>query len=396
MKKVLTLLFAGMIAASVFAQDRTIKFSEGKWAELVALAKKENKPIFVDCFTTWCGPCKWLAKNVFTKNEVADFYNGKYISVEIDMEKGEGIDLAKQWNIRAYPSLIFCDANGEVTHRSCGVDYRDDFYKDFIQLGKDATDPSKQFAVKKKLVESGKADAKTTAEYILLLSHACQDYDAELKKYFATQKDGDLISRQNWDLIYNVVSDFGSREFTYLVSNKALYDKLYTADSVTDKINSVMITSLLTLANAGDQAQYDDMKMRIKKSGIADPDKIILMADMKLYQKKKDWTAYANTAIAYTDKYSMNNANELNSVAWNFYEKIEDKTLLANAERWAKRSVELDPNYANTDTYAAVLFKLGKIDEAKKQAQIAIDLAKKENTNYSETQKLLDKMNGIK
>jgi hypothetical protein len=70
--------------------------------------------------------------------------------------------------------------------------------------------------------------------------------------------------------------------------------------------------------------------------------------------------------------------------------------LLKNAERWSKHAVELDPNYANTDTYACILYKEGKTDEAKKQAQIAIDLAKKEKTDFSATQKLLDKMNGVK
>jgi hypothetical protein len=142
--------------------------------------------------------------------------------------------------------------------------------------------------------------------------------------------------------------------------------------------------------------QYNKIKAELTASGLKESEKIILKADLYRYKNLKDWTNYAKTAITYTDKYSMNSASELNAMAWNFYEKVEDRELLSHAEGWAKHAVELDPNYANTDTYAAVLYKLGKTDEAKKQANIAIDLAKKENTDYKETQQLLDKMNGVK
>ena len=46
--------------------------------------------IFLDAYASWCGPCKMLQKNVFTKKAVGDFYNSKFINVKMDMEKGEG------------------------------------------------------------------------------------------------------------------------------------------------------------------------------------------------------------------------------------------------------------------------------------------------------------------
>ncbi|HEY6159862.1 MAG TPA: thioredoxin family protein, partial [Bacteroidia bacterium] len=313
------------------AQDRSITFTEGKWDEIVAKATRENKPIFVDCFTTWCGPCKWLAKNVFTKNEVADFFNASFINVEIDMEKGEGVDLAKKWNVRAYPSLIFLDAKGELVHRSCGVDYRDDFYKDFIQLGKNAMDPANQFVTIQKQVESGKADVKTQARYVIMLAAACQGYADEMQKYFATQKDEDLTKPYNWRIIYGVQNDYASREIQYMLKHRADFEKLYTADSVLNKLEDVYSSALMT--SAADSVAYSKMKTEVRGSGITDPEKLILRVDMYRFKRAGDWLSYGKSAVTYTDKYSKDNANELNSTAWTFYEHVDNVELLKNAER---------------------------------------------------------------
>lgn len=92
------LLFSAFFA---FAQNREIHFEHTAWKEILAKAKKENKLIMVDAFTTWCGPCKWMAKNTFTNDTVADFYNSKFVNAKIDMEKGEGLDIAKQYEVQA-------------------------------------------------------------------------------------------------------------------------------------------------------------------------------------------------------------------------------------------------------------------------------------------------------
>jgi thioredoxin 1 len=86
----------------------------------------------------------------------------------------------------------------------------------------------------------------------------------------------------------------------------------------------------------------------------------------------------------------------LNSISWTFYENISDKKLLSKATKWAKRSLELHEEYANADTYAALLYKTGKKNEARKAAELAIQLGKKENANYSATQDLLHKINLMK
>ena len=112
-----------------------IDFFHGTWAEAKAKAKEENKLIFVDAYAVWCGPCKWMARNTFTDPAVGEVFNKKFINVKMDMERGEGPKLARKWGIRAYPTLLFFDADGKEVKRALGAKRS----TDFIQLGESAT-----------------------------------------------------------------------------------------------------------------------------------------------------------------------------------------------------------------------------------------------------------------
>ena len=104
MKKtaILSLLFFAVIA---FGQG--IKFEEGNFKSLLAKAKKENKLIFIDAYAVWCGPCKLMVKNIFPLKPVGDYYNANFINAKIDMEKGEGIELAKKIQCKSFPNISF-------------------------------------------------------------------------------------------------------------------------------------------------------------------------------------------------------------------------------------------------------------------------------------------------
>ena len=60
-------------AFSSFAEDgKGIKFTEGSWSQVLSDAKKQNKLIFIDIYTTWCGPCKMMSANTFGRATPCD------------------------------------------------------------------------------------------------------------------------------------------------------------------------------------------------------------------------------------------------------------------------------------------------------------------------------------
>ena len=112
-----------------------IDFFHGSFSEAKAKAAKENKLIFIDAYTVWCGPCKWMAANTFTDSAVGEFFNKNFVNMKVDMEKGEGRELARRYRVAAYPTLLFVDSQGAVKHRAMGAKRSGDF----IALGKKAT-----------------------------------------------------------------------------------------------------------------------------------------------------------------------------------------------------------------------------------------------------------------
>lgn len=89
-------------------------------------------------------------------------------------------------------------------------------------------------------------------------------------------------------------------------------------------------------------------------------------------------------------KFIWNSSEDLNSLAWDYYLSENDVTKLEEAKKWVLRSMELDKNYHNTDTYAALLFKTGDLTEALKMAKQAIEIAKVAQVDYESTTKLIN------
>lgn len=106
-----------------------IHFQTGKWEEVKALAKKENKLIFIDVYASWCGPCKRLKATTFSDEKVGKLYNEHFINVAFDGEKGEGIEIARQYKVTAYPTLLFVKPDGSVVKATKGFYEAPDFIK---------------------------------------------------------------------------------------------------------------------------------------------------------------------------------------------------------------------------------------------------------------------------
>ena len=120
MKKILiiTLLF---LTLSNYRAQAQMQFESENFSNVLKKAKTLNKKIFIDCYTSWCGPCKMLAAKIFPDLKVGEYMNNEFVNFKIDMEKGEGIELRSQFKVNAYPTLLILDSNGEEINRIVGA-----------------------------------------------------------------------------------------------------------------------------------------------------------------------------------------------------------------------------------------------------------------------------------
>jgi len=385
-----TIIIAGILVISieVFSDNRSIEFEQGLWSEVLAKAKEQNKIIFLDAYASWCGPCKWMTKNVFVNDTVADYYNDHFINVKLDMEKGEGIEIAAKYNIHNYPTLMYLDAEGTVLHRKCGSQKT----KPFIVTGEEALDSERRLLSYKTRFDSGDMSSDLTYQYLIMLKKACLPYDTEVGTYFNTQTDENLTQEYNWKIIREFLDDHETEAFQYLENNKEKFTEIYKVEEIDKVIKNAYAKALSREIRKKEvnMRLYNAIKNKAKNSHGSMVDQLLLEADMKLSKKNKNWEAYANLAVECFDKYPSDNWKALNREAWTFYEHVTNTGDLQKAVEWIKKSIELESNYYNHDTYAALLYKLGQKQEAIQAAEKAIEVAKDTEHDYSETEKLLE------
>jgi thiol-disulfide isomerase/thioredoxin len=124
MKKIILLAALFIGSNYSFAQ---VEFKTGSVAEIMALAKQENKVVMVDVLTEWCKWCIELDNKVYSKPEIGEFANAKQINYKIDAENGEGIDFAKKYSVSGYPTILFIDSDGNEIDRIVGYVPVNDF-----------------------------------------------------------------------------------------------------------------------------------------------------------------------------------------------------------------------------------------------------------------------------
>ncbi len=109
------------IAAEAAAQSGGVIFMEAPMKDILARAASEGKPIFLDLYATWCGPCKMMSEQEFVKPVAGDYFNATFVNAKFDAEKGEGLQLARKYGLRAYPTFLILDAKGKEIGRIVGA-----------------------------------------------------------------------------------------------------------------------------------------------------------------------------------------------------------------------------------------------------------------------------------
>ena len=127
MKRLLLLVL--IVSSTAFSQG--IEFRKERYAEVLKMAKEQNKLVFIDIYTSWCGPCKHMADNIFPLPKVGEYYNTYFLNLQLDAEKSEdGKMVAKSFGVSAYPTFLFVNGDGELVYRFLGGKSEDMFIKE--------------------------------------------------------------------------------------------------------------------------------------------------------------------------------------------------------------------------------------------------------------------------
>ena len=237
MKKAFTFMLACLFTSfSAFSQG--VHFEHLTLQEALNKAKTENKLVFMDCYTTWCGPCIYMTDKIFPQKEVGDFFNKHFINIKVDMEKGEGPELMKKYGITAFPTFLILLPDGTERHRI--LDSAE--AKTIIERAQQGLKAETSSSYLDKLYADGKRDKEFLITYVQNLLNNYQRVQAKAvaTELIARLSDEEKLSEEYWFIYTNsTLSGLGSENFNYMLQHKDKFLKRYGEKEVDGRIFSL-------------------------------------------------------------------------------------------------------------------------------------------------------------
>ena len=274
MKKIILFLSVSLFALSLVAQTN---FRDITYKEALAAAKAEKKLVFIDFYTSWCGPCKMMMKNIFPLKEVGNYLNSKFVCIKIDAEKGEGPELAKRYQVKAYPTFVAINPAEEILMTKVGGSGSG---SGFIGSIDRLIDPDKTPERMKQRYESGERTADLISAYAgLKMEEVYKNRQPDMTKkdeafkmvqdYFDGLKDKERLE-ENLFIYTSYTESPADAIARYMIANR---DKFAPAikNDISDRIKELYkmdVLNYLTARVPFNQQQYDIVKKGVMDLGL--------------------------------------------------------------------------------------------------------------------------------
>ena len=365
------LLFICFLSPTSWSQG--IDFQAKNWDEAVALAKAENKLIFLDAFTTWCAPCKVMDDYVFTHELGGELHNKNFVNLKMDMEKEIGPLFVSRYGVSAYPSFLYLTWDGTLVHKSHGFQN----IEKFVREGNKALEPYRlERALNDRFNEGDRLP-----DFLYHLTYYRQNkndmsYYQLVPMYLETQSDWN--SRDNLKYIFDFVQDFDSEMFKHMSENKVAYSEIVGASAFNTKFKGFIDDAM---ENGGEPLTLERREQIYKLAypGIADQ----MMTEYKLdyYKDKNQLADYARTSYYYYTTYASDDEEAILQDLPLYEEYLDTSEARAFVREWHGRIAERDNSAMAWLRMARYQLQDGNFDKAKEIAKKAKKLAKLEKLN---------------
>jgi len=295
-RKCLFLLWSLLFSALLSAQEVGIKFHTGLFSDALAKAKIENKYLFVDCFTTWCGPCKELEKAVFIDKSVADYFNEKFINFRLDVEKGEGIELKKRFGVQPVPTLLFINSDGMVEHKFIGSSSPEEFLRNTEEV----FTSEKRYGVLERKYAKGDKDLLFMADYLNELLKQTEYSKARdlLATVIAENPVEDICNVTFWPIItHDWIAESNSVYYNLLIDNHDTFIRNVGRETYNTRMSEIFKryagTWIFSGARKGSEAEDIVRAERdVIRLSLDDSQEVLLLLEIARSRVQKDYDKF--------------------------------------------------------------------------------------------------------
>jgi thioredoxin-related protein/outer membrane protein OmpA-like peptidoglycan-associated protein len=322
-----------LLLTAMHALGQIVDFKNLTLTEAKVLALKQNKPLYVDFYTTWCSPCKQMERDVFADSAVATYMNEHFVSIRIDAEKQDQAQV-RALKISAYPTSLFYTASGKLNQRHEG--YLNAI--DFLQ----STSGLVNFAKYEKAYERRPNEPENVYNYLSALELTNPTRAQSLAhKYIAAADEKTYTEPYTWKLIQNFIEPKDRFLFGKVIAHQLLplsYPeefRRYLLLSVKEKVNVSIEQkkSSLLAASVGYVQNYPQY--------FGNPDSLQLVFKLQ-YANELQTPELAPLLRAFADAYVRDNDKRL-SFAMELVETHFKNDVLTYAEELAENTIRVKP-----------------------------------------------------
>lgn len=318
MKKLFLTMMSLMTVAVMWAQGVAFEPEGTTLEQASAKAKAENKLIFLDAYTQWCGPCKMMARTVFPQETVGNALNPRFVSIKIDMESAYGAPLAKKLQITAYPTFVIFNADAQEIGRFLGGSNAEEFIKRVEEKSKDNSSSSLQQRWK-----NGDRAPQFLKDYLATLTASYkQDEANEVAEAILAGKSETFAADSTLRDIFmkNITNPF-SEAFLYTARNPQALSAQIGERAVEMKIRNVLGNYQRQIINEHDgtatldKEKFDAFVSLLKSLNRPDGEHYRLMTLITLAEKQKDYQSYLDRINEYLRTPTLD-ANDMQLAQW--------------------------------------------------------------------------------
>jgi thioredoxin-related protein len=415
-------LFAFTTSTAAFAQeDVGIKFQQGlSWSAILDKAKKENKYIFLDGYTTWCVPCKQMAKEIFPQEEVGTFFNQNFINVAVQFDEtssdnaevenwyADAKKIEAAYSVESYPTYLYFNPNGDLVQT---LNFGSMDAKEFVEKSKLALDPTTQYGTLKRQYQSGNRDSTFLANIVAMalslrepdsLTYYAADY-LKLQKDLtnennikiiatATRRTSDIgfpILRNHPKLVDSIMGPgFSTRTVKYIVSEDIIRPMTRSNLTVTEYPGGMRVYGGAIIPNV--DWQLAKTKLDVDYADISE--EVLRRAKLAHFEELKDWKQYVQVVESWRKQANIGplERDDLYGYTRSIFQQVEDKDAWSTALKWSIQNLKADPS--NPDyrlIYYKLLYKTGRHKAALKKMS---DFVKTDSPFQAEGLNALKKM----
>ncbi len=350
--------FIILCLASAASVAQGIEFFHGTWEEAIEKAKAEDKLIFVDAFTTWCGPCKNMAANTFPDPAVGELFNKNFISMKIDMEKEMGLEFRKKYDVTAYPSLFWIDYDGVQVLKSVGGRSP----ADLITTANSVLEKYDKSTKYEAAYTAGDRSYQLVYDYVSALNKAKKPSVKIANDYINDQKD--VTTPENLKFILEAASQVDCHCFELLEKYKSQISKEISDDLVLEKIRTACANTVQRAIEFESPELVALAADAMKRNIPSEAEMFHIKSDIQFALAIHDMTNIEELVNTYAKKFIKNDPASLNQLALDLNKYAPDQKVCLDlaitlAEKAAKDD---DPKYIAT--YATLVNKSGDKKEA--------------------------------